>query len=119
MQPLSYPPSKQPITGPTGALSPIWTQWLQVLWKRVPRHGRITTGAVPANSRAIVTVAWTPAFEDANYSVAVAVEDFSATGLGLRYERILAKNLGNVQVQVINDSASSLTGTLNATAVHD
>jgi hypothetical protein len=83
------------------------------------KHKRVTTGSIAATTRADVTLTWTTAFADANYTATASVEDTSASGLGLIAERIRSKVAGSVVVQVFNQSAGPLTGTLDVVALHD
>ena len=83
------------------------------------KHSRVTTGSIGAGARADVTVTWAHAFADTSYTVQAHVEDTSAAGAGLRVERIRSKVAGSVVVQVMNDSAGALTGTLDVVAIHD
>lgn len=119
-QPLSPPQIRSALVDTKGLLTGPWPEWFQIVWRRIPRHGRAPTlEPIAAGARADVVVSWTPAFEDSNFSVTVAIEDLGAAGAGLRVERIRAKERGSVTVQVINDSGVSLSGTVDAVAVHD
>lgn len=87
---------------------------------------RVTTGSVAANSEADVTVTWTTAFVDTNYTVngcsieaGTTVADGQYLHLGVR-GTYTAKAVGSIKVRVYNDDgAIAYTGTLNCTAVHD
>jgi hypothetical protein len=83
------------------------------------KHKRLTTGSINAGARVDVTWTVSPAFADANYTAIATVYDASASGTGLRVERIRTQTASSVVVQVMNDSAGSLTGTLEVIAIHD
>lgn len=116
---ISPPPTRQRMTDAQGNLDREWVSHLEAIWKRTAKLSVTTTGAVPANSRKDITVTWQPAFQDLNFSVSLAMEDTSPAGVGLKIERIRKRNAGNVVVQVVNDSASALTGQIHLMAVHD
>lgn len=83
------------------------------------KHARVSTGSIAASSSAAVTVTWTTAFADANYTVAAAVEDSTASSLSLSDIHIESKTASATVIRVINNSLDSLTGTLHVIAVHD
>ena len=116
---ISPPPNRQKFFDDNGELNREWMQHFESIHKRTPLISVTSTGTVAGGSRKDVTVNWQPAFKDLNYSLSALMEDTSLAGDGLRVERIRQKNLGNVIVQVINDSASTLTGNIHLTAVHD
>ena len=86
----------------------------------VVKHGRITTGSIPASSSAAVTVSWPTAFGGTNYSVSADVVD-SATDLNaLRVHHVESIAVGSVTVRVANDDgANPRTGILHVKATHD
>ena len=84
------------------------------------KHGRVSTGSIGGAFRADVTLTFAgTAFADTNYTVVVSITDTSGAGLGMRVERVRTKNTGSIVVQVVNDAAGALTGTLEAVAIHD
>jgi hypothetical protein len=83
------------------------------------KHKRLTTGSVAANTDAAVTVNWTTAFADANYTVSCALVDATASASALKIIHIDSYTAASVIVRVRNDSAGALTGTLHVIAVHD
>lgn len=83
------------------------------------KHGRVTTGSISAGSTALVTLTWTTAFADANYTVSAEVEDSTTSSLSLSVVHVESKTASAVAVRVLNNSVGSLTGTLNVIAVHD
>ncbi len=83
------------------------------------QHERITTGSIGAGSTALVTITWDVAFADTNYTAFADVEDATTSSLALSVVHIESKSTTNMTVRVINNAAGSLTGTLNAMAIHD
>lgn len=84
------------------------------------QHKRVTTGSIASGARADVTLNWTTAFADTNYTVVCSVQEATAApGLSLRVEHIDQVNTGSIRVSIVNDNAGALTGTLHAIAMHD
>lgn len=86
------------------------------------KHGRVTTGAIGATTRADVTLSWAgTAFADTNYTPTCSViETGVATGSqSLVIERIHNINTGSIVASVFNGSGGTLTGTLTCSAFHD
>lgn len=83
------------------------------------KHARVTTGSVAAGSTALVTVTWSTAFADANYTVQASVLDSTTTSLSLSVVHIESVVAGSITVRVLNNSVGSLTGTIHCVAVHD
>ncbi len=83
------------------------------------KHDRVTTGSILAGTSALVTVAWTTAFTDANYTVVASVQDSTAATSALAVVHIETKTAAAVQVRVENTAAGDLTGTLHVIAMHD
>jgi hypothetical protein len=79
------------------------------------KHQRVTTGAIGATSSVDVTLTWTSAFADANYTPVVSVVEST----GILTATIKSFSASAVVVTVKNTSAGSLTGTLLAQAMHD
>jgi len=80
----------------------------------------ISTGSIAGVTRADVVLTWSGAgFADANYTVTCTVLETSALGLGQRVERIRARTATTITVQVMNDNAGALTGTVHCIAIHD
>lgn len=94
---------------------------LTVMGSLVPmmKHQRITTGSIPATSSALVTLTWTAAYADANYSTTCSVVDSTSAAASLRVVHIETVSASAVAVRVENTSAGALTGTLNCMAMHD
>ncbi|HEX9763825.1 MAG TPA: hypothetical protein VGA39_00950, partial [Candidatus Acidoferrales bacterium] len=84
------------------------------------KHRRVSTGSC-GTSGCQVTVSWTTAFADTNYSVSCSVQDSTAQSetTGLRLAKINSIAAGSVTVDIDNLSASAITGTLHCTAIHD
>ncbi len=84
------------------------------------KHARVSTGSIAASSSAAVTVTWTSAFADANYTPICSVQEATAGTASLRVHHIQSIAAGSIVVRVVNDNTSSaLTGTLVCQAVHD
>lgn len=83
------------------------------------KHARVTTGSVSAGATALVTITWTTAFADANYTVVAEVLDSTASSLSLSVVHIESKTASAVTVRVLNNALGSLTGTIQAIACHD
>lgn len=83
------------------------------------KHQRVTTGSINATSSAVVTLTWSAAFADANYTVNVSVVDTTAAALSLQVVHIESQSASAITVRVENTSAGALTGTLHAIAMHD
>lgn len=83
------------------------------------KHQRVTTGSIGATASSVVTLTWTSAFADANYTVNCDVEDTTAAVLSLSVVHVESKVAASVGVRVSNTSADAITGTLNCIAMHD
>ena len=83
------------------------------------KHGRVTTGSVPAASSLLVTLTWAAAFLDPNYTTTCSVLDATAATAALRVVHLETQSASAVAVRVENTSAGALTGTLNCMAMHD
>lgn len=84
------------------------------------KHARTTTGSVGIGSTVLVTVTWTTAFADANYTVQASVVDSTTTSLSLSVVHVESVSASAVTVRVLNNSATTaITGTLHVLAVHD
>ena len=79
----------------------------------------MTTGSVSAGSTALVTITWSTAFADANYTVTASVIDSTTSSLSLSVVHVESVTSSAVTIRVINNAVGSLTGTLNVVAVHD
>lgn len=84
------------------------------------KHQRVTTGSC-ATTGCSVTLTWTAAFADANYTATCDVEDATAQSetTGLRLARITSKIAASVTVAIDNFSGAGVTGTLGCVAYHD
>ncbi|MGH9787919.1 MAG: hypothetical protein ACRD4U_04345, partial [Candidatus Acidiferrales bacterium] len=84
------------------------------------KHARVSTGSC-GTSGCQVTVSWTTAFADTNYSVNCSVQDSTAQSetTGLRLAKINTIGAGSVTVDIDNFSGSAVTGTVHCTAIHD
>lgn len=80
---------------------------------------RVTTGSISAGASALVTLTWSNAFVDANYTPTVSVLNSTAAAASLRIVHVESYTASQVVVRVENTSAGSLTGTLLVTAIHD
>jgi len=81
------------------------------------KHGTVTTGSIEANSTATVTLNWTTAFPDTNYTPDCSVID---TGGNLTLIDINGWNAGSLTAAVKNnDSGNRHTGTLACHAFHN
>jgi len=84
------------------------------------KHARVSTGSIAASGSAAVTVTWTSAFADANYTPVCSVQEATAGTNSLRVHHIQSIAAGSIVVRIANDnSGSALTGTLLCQAVHD
>lgn len=84
------------------------------------KHSRVTTGSINASSSAAVTVTWTTAFADANYTVHASVVEADTDTATLQVDHIESVSASAVVVRVENeDAGGAKTGTLNVIAVHD
>ncbi|MCI0402194.1 MAG: hypothetical protein L0212_01560 [Acidobacteria bacterium] len=84
------------------------------------KHRRVTTGSIAAGSHGSVTVNWTTAFVDANYTVNCSVVEATAGTNTLRIHHLESVAAGSVVVRVVNDDGTTAkTGTLHCTAIHD
>lgn len=81
---------------------------------------RVTTGSILTTARNSVTVTWTTAFADANYTpVCTVLDATTGTSQGLVFERLSAVIAASITATVFNPTGGSLTGTLQCTAIHD
>ncbi|MFQ5694817.1 MAG: hypothetical protein ACE5HB_02410 [Terriglobia bacterium] len=84
------------------------------------KHARVSTGAVAAGASAPVTLTWTTAFADANYTVNCSVVEATASTSTLRLHHIESVTATAVVLRVINDDpANAKTATLHCIALHD
>lgn len=83
------------------------------------KHARVTTGSVSAGSTALVTVTWTTAFADANYTCNASVLDSTTSSLSLSVVHLETISASAVTVRVLNNAVGSLTGTLHLSCIHD
>ena len=84
------------------------------------KHARITTGSISLSSSAAVTVTWTTAFFDANYTVQCSVVEADADTATLQVDHVESIAAGAVVVRVENeDSGGAKTGTLHCVGIHD
>jgi len=83
------------------------------------KHTRVTTGSIAGGSTGLVTVTWTTAFADANYTVTANVVDSTTSSLSLSVVHIESISASTVTVRVLNNAIGALTGTLQCIAVHD
>jgi hypothetical protein len=80
------------------------------------KHKRVTTGSIAAGSTTSVTVSWTTAFADANYTPqAILVSSSNA----LFVLNIVSYTASQVVIAVQNSSGGALTGTLQVLGIHD
>jgi len=105
-------------------VSSVITQTLTVTTGVTPdggglKHGRVTTGSIGAGVSAVVTLTWTTAFADANYTVNASVLNSTAATASLKIVHIETQTAAAVTVRVENTSAGALTGTLHVIAIHD
>jgi hypothetical protein len=83
------------------------------------KHARITTGSVAGGSTVLVTITWSTAFADSNYTVTAQVEEATTSSLSMSVVHIESKTAAAVTVRVLNNSVGALTGTVHAIAIHD
>jgi len=84
------------------------------------KHRRVSTGSIAASSSAAVTVSWTTAFADSNYTASCSVVEATAGTSSLRIHHLESVSTASVVVRVVNDDTSTAkTGTLHCSAVHD
>lgn len=79
---------------------------------------RVATGTVGGASTATVTVTWSTAFANTNYTPSVCVLQDTA-GLGLIVRRIRTKTASAITVVVENTAATDASGTLQACGLAD
>ncbi len=80
---------------------------------------RVSTGSIGAGASAVITVTWPTPFADTSYTPVVSVLDSTTAALSLSVVHIETKIAASISVRVQNTSAGSLTGTLQALALHD
>ncbi len=84
------------------------------------KHRRVSTGSISASSSAAVTVSWTTAFADSNYTASCSVVEATAGTSSLRIHHLESVSASSVIVRVVNDdSGAAKSGTLHCTAMHD
>lgn len=83
------------------------------------KHTRVTTGSIAGGSTGLITITWTTAFADANYTVTADVIDSTTSSLSLSVVHIESVSASAVTVRVLNNAVGALTGTLNVIAIHD
>ncbi len=83
------------------------------------KHARVTTGSVSAGSTALVTITWSTAFADANYTVTADVLEATTSSLSMSVVHIESVSASAVTVRVINNAVGALTGTVQCIAIHD
>ncbi len=81
---------------------------------------RVTTGSIGGASSAAVTLTWTAAFSDANYTVSVSVVEATASASTLRVHHVQSISASAVVVRIVNDDVTTAkTGTLHVIATQD
>lgn len=75
------------------------------------RAVQASTGSVAAGAEASVVVPWASEWQNSGYTAVASVLEATA-GASIRVLHIEAKTVSDVTVRVVNDAASSLTGTL-------
>lgn len=84
------------------------------------KHIRVSTGSISAASSAAVTVTWTTAFADSNYTASCSLVEATASTSTLRIHHLESVTAASLVIRVVNDDgASAHTGTLHCTAAHD
>lgn len=83
------------------------------------KHQRVTTGSITAGASSVVTLTWTSAFADANYTVTCSVVDTTTAAASLRVVHVESVVAASTGVRIENTSAGSITGTLDCIAMHD
>lgn len=83
------------------------------------KHQRVTTGSISAGATALVTLTWSTAFTDSNYTVSASVVDATTSSLSLSVVHVESISASSVTVRVLNNAVGSLTGTLHCIAIHD
>lgn len=86
--PLSPPQLRSAIADAKGFLTGVWPQWFEVLWTRIPRHGRVSTGSIAPGARGTVVVTWAPAYPDTNFSVATSLENAATSSSSTSYDML-------------------------------
>jgi len=104
------------VTGVTGGGS-ITPQWKGYSGEPVRRSARTATGTLAAGLRQDVTITWSAAFPSTDYVPVCSVLDESASGLGIVVERMRAKTLTGITVQVFNGALLSDSGTVECVAL--
>ncbi len=80
------------------------------------KHARAAYGAIAANSDVLLTVNWTTAFADANYTVVATAQDGSTIHVVCT---ITSKTAAQVQIEVKCPQTGSTGGTVHLIAFHD
>lgn len=84
------------------------------------RTKRVSTGAVAGGATVELTVTWTEAFPNADYTVSAAVSEPTAGTSTLTVRRLVSQTASQVVVRVENaDTLNPRTGTLHLIAVAD
>lgn len=86
----------------------------------VSKAQRVTTGSIGGAGSAAVTITWTTAFSNANYTVSAAVVQADATVTTLRVHHVESVTATAVVVRIVNDDTlNAKTGTLHVMATQD
>lgn len=89
-------------------------------WNGPRKDQRVTTGSITAGAFADVTLTWTTAFTDTNYTVVCDVIDSSSTAAtSLTLDHIDSVTAATVVATVHNANIAAKTGTLHCHAMHD
>ena len=80
---------------------------------------RVTTGSLTTATYNNITITWTTAFADANYTASCSVLSSVSAAQGLEVDHIQSIGAASIVVTVNNPTGGSLTGTLECLAVHD
>lgn len=84
------------------------------------KHARLSTGSIAAGSSAAITLTWTTAFLDSNYTANCLLVEATASTSTLRIHHIESVTAASVVIRVVNDDGTTAhTGTLHCLAVHD
>lgn len=82
------------------------------------KHKRVAA-SVGASTSALITVTWSTAFADTNYTVVCSVQDSTAATASAVVTHIESVSASAVTVRVNNTAAATFNGTLHIIGVHD
>ena len=85
----------------------------------VLKSQRVTTGSIGSGASAAITVTWPSPFSDTSYTAVASVLDSTGSSASLSVVHIETVSSSSISVRVSNTAGGSLTGTIQAIALHD